>query len=149
MESLVEFLLSYGYGGMFAAAFLAGSFFPFSSEAVMTALTLAGLNVWLLIAYSTVGNTLGGVFNYGVGRMGREDWVYGLLHLSNDRMVRGKALVRRYGIWMGLLSWVPFLGSAITVAMGLLRLPFWPSAATIFMGKCLRYFLLALILNSM
>ena len=148
MDALVEFLLNYGYGGMFAAAFLAGSFLPFSSEAVMTALTLAGLNSWLLIAYSTAGNTLGGLFNYGIGRLGRDEWIWQLFHVDNEKLQRGKQLVHRHGIWMGLLSWVPFLGSAITIAMGLLRLPFWRSALTIFIGKCLRYFLLALLLNS-
>ena len=58
MIDIIEWLQEFGYGGMFVAAFLAGSFFPFSSEAVMTALSLAGLNVWLLMLYSTLGNTI-------------------------------------------------------------------------------------------
>ena len=35
MDILLDFLSQYGYWGMLIAAFLAGRFFPFSSEAVM------------------------------------------------------------------------------------------------------------------
>jgi membrane protein YqaA with SNARE-associated domain len=38
MEALIQILESYGYLGMTIAAFLAGSVFPFSSEAVMASL---------------------------------------------------------------------------------------------------------------
>ena len=46
MEALIQILESYGYLGMTIAAFLAGSVFPFSSEAVMASLQLAGLEPW-------------------------------------------------------------------------------------------------------
>lgn len=36
-DAIMEVLMSWGYVGMLLAAFLAGSFFPFSSEAVMLA----------------------------------------------------------------------------------------------------------------
>ena len=104
MDAFVDFLLTYGYGGMFAAAFLAGSFFPFSSEAVMTGLRLAGLDVWMLVLCASVGNLLGGMFNYGVGRMGKEDWIYGMLRVRPERLEQSERFVHRYGAWMGLLS---------------------------------------------
>lgn len=44
MGALIDILIDFGYWGMLAAAFLAGSFFPFSSEAVMTALVAVGLD---------------------------------------------------------------------------------------------------------
>ena len=40
---LISFLVEWGYWGMLVAAFLAGSFFPFSSEAVMGFLGRLGL----------------------------------------------------------------------------------------------------------
>ena len=73
MDALITILSTYGYWGMLAAAFLAGSFFPFSSEAVMLALLATGLDGWQLIVYGSIGNILGSMFNYGVGRMGRLD----------------------------------------------------------------------------
>ena len=72
---LTSLLTSYGYWGMFIAALLAGSVFPFSSEAVMLALLAAGLEPWKLMVYGTLGNTLGSLFNYGLGRMGKIQWL--------------------------------------------------------------------------
>lgn len=149
MDAFVDFLLTYGYGGMFAAAFLAGSFFPFSSEAVMTGLRLAGLDVWMLVLCASVGNLLGGMFNYGVGRMGKEDWIYGMLRVRPERLEQSERFVHRYGAWMGLLSWLPILGSVITIAMGLLRVDVWKSALTILIGKVARYIVLGFLLEEL
>ena len=149
MDAFVDFLLTYGYGGMFAAAFLAGSFFPFSSEAVMAGLRLAGLDVWMLVLCASVGNLLGGMFNYGVGRMGKEDWIYGMLRVRPERLEQSERFVHRYGAWMGLLSWLPILGSVITIAMGLLRVDVWKSALTILIGKVARYVVLGFLLEDL
>ena len=149
MDAFVDFLLTYGYGGMFAAAFLAGSFFPFSSEAVMAGLRLAGLDVWMLVLCASVGNLLGGMFNYGVGRMGKEDWIYGMLRGRPERLEQSERFVHRYGAWMGLLSWLPILGSVITIAMGLLRVDVWTSALTILIGKVARYVVLGFLLEEL
>ena len=149
MDAFVDFLLTYGYGGMFAAAFLAGSFFPFSSEAVMAGLRLAGLDVWMLVFCASVGNLLGGMFNYGVGRMGKEDWIYGMLRVRPERLEQSERFVHRYGAWMGLLSWLPILGSVITIAMGLLRVDVWKSALTILIGKVARYVVLGFLLEEL
>ena len=43
MSWIIDFLMSWGYWGMLVSAFLAGSFFPFSSEVVMSGLQAAGL----------------------------------------------------------------------------------------------------------
>ena len=42
MQEIVDALIQIGPAGMFVAAFLAGSFFPFSSELVMLGLLEAG-----------------------------------------------------------------------------------------------------------
>ena len=65
---LISFLVEWGYWGMLVAAFLAGSFFPFSSEAVFAALFAAGLQPVELTIYATIGNVAGGMFNYEVHR---------------------------------------------------------------------------------
>jgi len=75
MDGIIAFLTQYGYWGMLAAAFLAGSFFPFSSEAVMIGLMASGLEPWILMIYGTVGNVLGSVVIYDVGRMGMMEWI--------------------------------------------------------------------------
>ena len=75
MEWIIDLLTSYGYIGMLLAAFLAGSFFPFSSEAVMVGLMATGLDAWQLMIYGTIGNILGSCVNYGIGRMGKLEWI--------------------------------------------------------------------------
>ena len=75
MDAIIALLIQYGYGGMFLSAVLAGSVIPFSSEAVMLGLQAAGRSPWPLILYGTVGNVMGGMINYGVGRLGRTDWI--------------------------------------------------------------------------
>ena len=71
---IVPLLMLAGLWGMLAAAFLAGSFFPFSSEAVMAGLQAAGLEPLPLVIYGSIGNVLGSMFNYGVGRMGQQEF---------------------------------------------------------------------------
>ncbi|MBR0527327.1 MAG: DedA family protein [Prevotella sp.] len=142
MEFLTDILLGYGYWGMFLAAFLAGSFFPFSSEAVMLALLAAGLEPCPLVVYGTIGNVLGSAVNYGVGRMGRLDWIERYLHISQQSMQRAEAFMAGRGALMGFFAFLPVLGSAITILLGLMRANIPLSFLSITAGKLLRYLLL-------
>ncbi len=141
MDFIVNLLVDWGLPGMFIAAFLAGSFIPFSSEAVMVTLIAAGGDPWGLFIWASLGNILGGMFNYGVGRMGDENWIYKLLKLPPKKLNKGIQQVKRYGVWAGLLSWIPILGSVITVAMGYLRLNPVYSAISMAVGKAIRYYI--------
>ena len=127
---------------MLAAAFLAGSFFPFSSEAVMVALLGAGLDEWGLILYGTVGNVLGSVVNYFVGRMGRLDWIERWLHVKQKDLDRAQRFMAGRGAWMGFFAFLPILGSAITILLGLMRANIPITFFSITVGKLLRYIIL-------
>jgi membrane protein YqaA with SNARE-associated domain len=142
MDILLDFLSKYGYWGMLVAAFLAGSFFPFSSEAVMVGFMAAGLDNWPLIIYGTIGNVLGSLFNYGVGRLGRLDWVERYLHVKKEDLYKAQQFMSGRGAWAGLFAFLPILGSAITIMLGFLRSNFIISLVSITIGKFLRYFLL-------
>ncbi len=127
---------------MFIAAFLAGSFFPFSSEAVMIALLAIGVDPWELIACGTCGNVLGSLFNYSVGRLGKEEWFERYLHITPTQMDKARRFMRGRGAYMGFFAFIPFLGSAITILLGLMRANFMISFICITIGKLLRYILL-------
>lgn len=146
MGALIDILIDFGYWGMLAAAFLAGSFFPFSSEAVMTALVAVGLDPVQLTIYATIGNVAGGLFNYGVGRMGRLDWIEKYLHVSKESLDKATKFMGGHGAWMGFFAFVPILGSAITICLGLMRANIIISAISITLGKFIRYAILAYIL---
>ena len=142
MDGIISLLISYGYWGMFVTAFVAGSFFPFSSEAVMTGLLAAGLDSWGHIIYGTAGNVLGGMFNYGVGRMGRLEWIERYLHVKQKDLDRATRFMAGRGAWMGFFAFVPILGSAITIVLGLMRANPIISFISITIGKFLRYVVL-------
>jgi len=141
-QAITDFLLNYGYWGMLIAAFLAGSFFPFSSEAVMLGLYAAGLKTEELIIYGTIGNVLGSLFNYGVGRLGRLDWIERYLHVKKESLDRAQRFMAGRGAWMGFFAFLPIIGSAITICLGLMRSNLFISTISITLGKLLRYIIL-------
>lgn len=141
-EGFIQLLTSYGYWGMLLAAFLAGSFFPFSSEAVMVGLMAAGLDPWLLTAYGTVGNVLGSLVNYCIGRLGKTEWFEKHLHVSPESMEKAKRFMRGHGAWMGFFAFIPLLGSAITILLGLMRANPVVTFIAITLGKIFRYVVL-------
>lgn len=142
MSWIISFLIDWGYWGMLAAAFLAGSFFPFSSEAVMAGLQTAGLEPLPLVIYGSIGNVLGSMFNYGVGRMGKMEWIEKYLHVKKKSLDKAERFMAGRGAWMGFFAFLPLLGSAITIVLGLTRANIVISVISITIGKVLRYVLL-------
>ena len=142
MEWIVDLLTGYGYWGMLLAAFLAGSFFPFSSEAVMVALMATGLDPWQLMIYGTIGNVLGSVVNYSVGRMGKLEWIEKYLHVKKKDLDKAERFMAGRGAWMGFFAFLPVLGSAITILLGLMRSNIVICLISITLGKIFRYLVL-------
>lgn len=142
MSWIIDFLMSWGYWGMLVSAFLAGSFFPFSSEVVMSGLQAAGLEPIQLVLYGSIGNVLGSMFNYGVGRMGKLEWIEKYLHVKKESLDKAQHLMTDRGAWMGFFAFLPLLGSAITIVLGLTRANIVISVISITIGKVLRYVLL-------
>lgn len=142
MDTIISLLIDYGYMGMLIAAFLAGSVLPFSSEAVMVGLIAAGLDPMTLVVYGTIGNVLGGMFNYGMGRLGRMEWIEKYLRVKPEEIARVHKFMAGRGAWMGLLSVVPVFGDVITIVLGLMRANLLISFFSITVSKLLRYLLL-------
>jgi membrane protein YqaA with SNARE-associated domain len=142
MDVIISLLISYGYWGMLVTAFIAGSFFPFSSEAVMMGLLAAGLDPWGLIIYGTIGNVAGGMFNYTVGRMGKLEWIEKYLHVKKADLDKAHRFMAGHGAWMGFFAFLPILGSAITIALGLMRSNIVITFIAITLGKIFRYIIL-------
>lgn len=132
-------MISYGPWGMFLSAFLAGSILPFSSETIMVALLALGGSPWLLLLTASAGNTLGGVSCYCVGRIASPEWLQRTFRIRDKHMQRARALVSRWGAWMGFLCWVPVLGDAILVTLGIMRSHPLATNVTMLVGRTLRY----------
>ena len=142
MDAIIDFLIGNGYWGMLIASFLAGSVFPFSSEVVMAALMATGLDPWLLAFYGTIGNVLGALLNYGIGRMGKVEWFEKYLHVKQKDLDRAERFVAGRGAWMGFFAFLPILGAAITVLLGLMRSNIVITFIAITLGKIFRYIIL-------
>lgn len=142
LDAIQPILESYGYWGMFIAAFIAGSVFPWSSEAIMLGMLAAGLDPFGLVAYGTVGNVLGSMFNYWVGHLGRLDWIEKYLHVKKESLDKAERFMHGHGAWIGFFAFLPIIGSAITILLGLMRANVFITMLSIAIGKLLRYAIL-------
>lgn len=145
---MLSFLISYGYIGMFVASFIAGSVFPFSSEAVMTGLLLAGTPKVPLFLAATIGNVMGSMFNFWVGSLGDPQKIEKYTHVKPEKIERVSGFMQKYGAWLGFFTFVPVLGSLLSVSLGYLRANVWLSLLSISMGKSLRYAVLMWVVLS-
>ena len=142
LDSLIPILQSYGFWGMFIAAFVAGSVFPWSSEAIMLGLMAAGLDPVGLVVYGSAGNVLGSMFNYWVGHLGRLDWIERYLHVKKENLDKARRFMGGNGAWIGFFAFLPIIGSAITILLGLMRANLFITVLSITLGKVIRYSLL-------
>lgn len=142
MDSIIAFLMNWGYMGMALSAFLAASILPFSSEAVMVGLLAAGLDMWALVAWGTVGNVLGSLFNYGIGRLGKMEWIKKYLHTKPEDLDRARRFMGGRGAWMGLFSCIPVIGDVITIVLGLMRANLTIFIVSVTISKLARYVVL-------
>ena len=139
MDALNEILINYGYAGILIASFLAASILPFSSEVVMVGLLAAGLDPAGLVAYGTVGNVAGSMLNYGIGRLGKAEWIERFLRVKKSDLERAERFMAGRGAWMGFFAFLPVIGDAITVMLGLLRANVGLTLISVTAGKLARY----------
>ena len=142
MDFLIDFMIQYGYWGMFLAGVIAGSLFPISSEAVMLGLWAAGLNPMWLIIYGSIGNVLGSMLNYALGRMGKMEWLQKWFHLKPEDLKKAEKFMGGHGALMGFFCFLPVIGEGISVILGLTRANVLISTLSITVGKVLRYIVL-------
>lgn len=122
-----------GLAGLAVSSFVSATLLPGASEVVLFALVRDQPALfWPAVATATVGNTLGGMTSYLLGRL-----------VPDRKVPRGIAWVRRWGVLALLASWLPIVGDALCVGAGWLRLNPWLSAASIGAGKLARYLVVA------
>ena len=132
-----------GYLGLFLTSFLAATLLPGGSEGMLLLMLGVDYDPWALVCLATLGNTLGGVTNYGIGRLGKPRWLE-FIRVKQENIEAWKDRVGRYGVWLALLSWAPVFGDLMTVALGFFRAPFWAVLILMTVGKFARYAVLAL-----
>ena len=144
MDAILQFLIDWGYVGMFLSALIAGTVVPFSSEAVLVALISMGLNPIGCILTATAGNMIGGMTCYWFGSLGNMLWIEKYFGVNKKKLERAERFVKGRGAWMAFFMFIPFLGEAIGVVLGLMRANAWITAIAMFLGKSFRYIAIAL-----
>ncbi|MEG1038590.1 YqaA family protein [Pseudomonas sp. NUPR-001] len=131
---------------LFFSAFGAATLLPLQSEAVLVGLLLRDPQaVFTLLLIATLGNVLGSIVNWLLGR--------GIEHLRDRRwfpfsaaqLEKAQHRYQRYGQWSLLLSWMPVIGDPLTLIAGIMREPFWRFVLLVTLAKAGRYAVLALL----
>src|SRR5262245_57537812 len=132
------------YVGLFLISLLAATIFPAQSEAVLVGLLLLGKQPpWVLLTVASVGNVLGAVINWILGRY-IETWRGSTwFPVSELSLARAQSWYHRYGRLSLLLSWLPVIGDPLTLAAGIMREPFLSFLILVGIGKVARYVILA------
>lgn len=131
------------YGGLFLSALVAATILPMQSEAVLVGLVLAGQQpVGLLLAAASLGNVLGSVVNWVLGRFIERFADRKWFPASPAALARARGQYERWGRWSLLLSWAPVVGDPLTVIAGMLREPLWRFLVLVTIAKVGRYLVL-------
>ena len=132
---------------MLASAFLAATIVPFSSEVTLVAAIAAGGALHWLIAAASLGNTLGAIVNWGLGRYVEHFRGRRWFPADARQLERAQTWFHRYGTWSLLFAWVPVVGEPLTVIAGAMRVRIVPFVVLVAVGKTLRYIVLALTVD--
>lgn len=146
MDAIINFLIEWGYAGMFLAAFLAGTVVPFSSEVVLAALVhpSTGLSPVICIISASAGNFLGSLTCYWLGHLGKMEWLEKYFHMKREKIEKMQDYLHNRSAFMAFFAFAPIVGSIIAVALGFLRANIWLVSISMFLGKLIRYIIVVL-----
>ena len=141
MEGFVE----WGYLGLFIASFLGATIIPFSSEVVFSLLIINGYDIKVSLLVATIGNWLGGISSYFLGRLGKWETLEKYFKLKKEKIYKFKTKIDKWGSLLAFFCWLPIIGDPIAVSLGFFRTNYILVAIWMFIGKILRYLIWALI----
>ena len=133
------------YGGLalFVLAFCESSFFPIPPDVLLIALCMANppMSLWYALICS-LGSVLGGVFGYGLGRIGGrpllERWV------SVERIQLVQRYFQRWDVWsVAVAGFTPIPYKVFTISAGAFLLDFVRFMVASLLSRSARFFLVA------
>ncbi len=136
---MLESLSGLGYLGIFAGSFLAATVIPFSSDLLLIGALIAGSDPLFTFISATIGNWLGGLSSYYVGYLGKWEWIEKWFRVKRETLERQKTRINRHGSIIALLTWLPFIGDVLAIALGFYKVNFVKSAIFMLIGKGVRF----------
>jgi membrane protein YqaA with SNARE-associated domain len=133
-----------GFWGLFLSDFISSTIAPGGSEAVLGYMVSEKqFNVELLVLIATIGNTLGALTTWFLGILAAKK--FPAEELLSKKKKKSLEVVKKWGVWSLLFSWLPVVGDGLCFAGGWLKLPLAFSCVAIFVGKAIRYVFVAYI----
>ncbi len=133
-----------GYLGMFISSILAATLLPFGSEAIFISLLYNQFDSFSLTIIASIGNTIGGMITYYIGRLGKWDWLEKWFGLPQSKIERYMVSIQKRGWLYAFFTWLPGIGDPMAAAIGFARIPPITTSFWMFIGKSLRFTVLAL-----
>ncbi len=134
------------YATIFLVSFLSGSLLPLGSEALLIYNIKAGYNIYFLLLFASIGNTLGAILNYFLGKKG-EEYLENKSILNPKKIKKAKTSFKKYGNFALLLSPLPIIGDPITFIAGVLNYNFKKFLIIVFLAKSFRYIFIILVIT--
>lgn len=135
-----------GLLGLFIGCFLAATVVPFSSDALYIAILYATAKPVECLVIGTLGNWLGGVTTYWLGRLAKWEWLEKTFKVKKETLDKQKRLIDKYGVWLALMSWIPIFGDVVSLALGFYKSPAVWTLFLLLVGKFGRFAIWTLML---
>ena len=137
----------WGLWGLFISTFLAATVVPFSADVLFITMLQMSSQPWACLIVASLGNWLGCMTTFGLGWLGRWDWIEKWFKVDRQKLEKQKVYVDKYGVWLAPFSWFPFVGDVITLALGFYKTNPWMTAFLLLVGRTARFLVWALLLG--
>lgn len=136
-----------GYIGMFVSAVLAATVLPLGSEIVFAGLLFQKFDPVSLTLTAAIGNTIGGMISYWMGHLGKWSWLEKWFGISKVKVLQRMQLAQKWGSLCAFLTWLPVVGDLLAVVLGFIRFNVLKSVSWMFVGKLMRFAILATLFH--
>ncbi len=134
------------YFSLFFASFASATLLPGGSEVLLAYLLYEQFDPIVVIGIATLGNTLGSLVNYLIGKYAI-DFAFKHHYIQKKSLLQASSFFKKYGGWSLLLSWVPIIGDPLTLFAGIMHYPMRKFLWIVGCTKMVRYIVVYLGFN--
>ena len=84
---------------------------------------------------------------YYMGHLGNLVWIEKYFKVKKEKIDRMQRFLQGKGALMGFFAFLPFVGSAVAIALGFMRSNVWLTTLSMLTGKLVRYAVMMLALE--
>lgn len=125
---------------VFSTSFLSATILPLGSEAFLLYYARDGISSIVLLWFlASIGNTLGALTNWYLGRFISRFETKKWFPVSPTSRQRAERVFNKYGYWSLLFTWLPVIGDGISLIAGVFHTQIRYFLPFVFAGKAARY----------